>query len=131
MEAIIAEIMAIIGPAIVTAIGIIVTWGLNELRRWIKSKTNSEIVNVAFNSLNNISKSAVVRAEQAFKKFGADGKITEEEAIKIKQIVFNDIKNQIPKATQKTLNKVANNIDDLIDSKIEEVVFLLKQKKKK
>jgi hypothetical protein len=128
MEAIIAQIMAIVGPALITAIGIIVTWGLNELRRWAKEHTNNQAVDAAFTSLNKISTSAVIRAEQAMKEFGADGKITPSEAVKIKRMVFQDIKNQLPKATEKTLGKVANNLDDLVDSKIEETVYLLKAK---
>ena len=130
MEAIIAQIMAIIGPALVTAVGLLVTFGMNELRKWLKNKTDSQIVDTAFQSFNKISQGAVIRAEQAMKEFGADGKITPSEAIKIKRIVFNDIKQQLPPATQKTLGKIANNVDDLIDTKIEEMVFAIKNKKR-
>lgn len=128
MEAIIAQIMAIVGPALVTAIGIIVTWGLNELRRWVKEHTNNKAVDTAFNSLQKISSSAVFRAEQAMKEYASDGKITPSEAVKIKRMVFNDIRSQLPKATEKTLAKVANNLDDLVDAKIEEMVYLIKAK---
>lgn len=128
MEAIIAQIMAIVGPALITAIGIIVTWGLNELRRWVKEHTNNKAVDTAFNSFGKITQSAVLRAEQAMKEFGADGKITPSEAMKIKRMVFQDVKNQITPETQKVLKKAANNLDDLIDAKIEEMVFMLKKK---
>ena len=129
MEVIIAQIMAIVGPTLITAFGILATWALNELRKWVKSKTDSEAVDVAFNSLNEISASAVLSAEQAMKQYSADGKITPSEALKIKKIVFQEVRNQIPKNTEKILKKVANNVDDLIDSKIEEAVYTMKQKK--
>jgi hypothetical protein len=130
MEDIISQIMAIVGPALITAIGIIVTWGLNELRRWVKSKTDSEAINAAFNSFGKITTSAVLRAEQAMKEFASDGKITPSEAVKIKKMVFQEVKNQITPGTEKVLKKAANDVDDLIDAKIEEMVFMVKQKYK-
>ena len=131
MDDIISQIMAIVGPSLITAIGIIATWGLNELRKWVKTKTDSETVDAAFNSFGKITQTAVLRAEQAIKEFGADGKITPDEAARIKNIVFSQVKNQMAPSTQKVLKKVANNVDDLIDAKIEEMVYMLKKKYKK
>ena len=48
MEELISQIMAIVGPTLITAIGIFVTWGLNELRKFVKNKTNNETVDLAF-----------------------------------------------------------------------------------
>jgi hypothetical protein len=130
LETIIAQIMAVVGPAIITAIGVIITWGLNELRKWLKGKTDSDTVDVAFKSLSKITQSAVISAEQSMKEYAEDGKITPSEALKIKRLVFQQIRSQIPKNTEKILKKVANSMDDLIDSKIEETVFFLKRRKK-
>lgn len=126
-----SQIMAVVAPIIVTSIGIIATWLLNELRRWATSKTNSQVIDTAFNQLNLITKGAVVRAEQLIKEFTANGKITAEEGIKLKSTVFKDIKTQIPKSTEIILKKNLNNFDDFIDSKIEEMVYYIKQDKNK
>ncbi len=121
--------MVVVAPIIVTSVGIIATWLLNELRRWATSKTNSQVIDTAFKQLNLITQGAVVRAEQLIKEFTANGKITTEEATKLKHSVFNDIKTQIPKSTEIILKKNLNNFDDFIDSKIEEMVYYLKQNK--
>jgi len=123
------QIMAIVGPTLITAMGIIVTWGLNELRKFVKSKTTNEAVDLAFNQLDKIANSAVIRAELTMKEFAADGKITKNEAVQIKKIVFEEVKRQIPKSKVSILKKCVNDVDDLIDSKIEEVVYKVKQEK--
>jgi len=131
MEDLISQIMAIVGPTLITAIGIIVTWGLNELRKFVKSKTNNESVDLAFKQLDKIASSAVMRAELTMKEFAADGKITKNEAVQIKKIVFDEVKRQIPKKKEVVLKKCVNDVDDLIDSKIEEIVYKVKQEKVK
>lgn len=127
---IVTQAMALVVPMLITAIGVIATWLLNELRKWTKSKTDNQTIDTAFNQFDKITKGAVVRAEQAIKEFASDGKITSEEAIKIKKLVFNNIKTQIPKSTGIILKKSVNNFDDFIDSKIEETVYYIKQNKK-
>jgi hypothetical protein len=42
MNEIIDQIMAIIAPALITTIGILVSWGLHEVRKFVKSKMNNE-----------------------------------------------------------------------------------------
>jgi hypothetical protein len=129
MQETISQIMAIVGPTLVTAIGIFVTWGLNELRKFVKSKTNNEAVDLAFKQLDKIASSAVIRAELTMKEFAADGKITKNEAVQIKKIVFDEVKRQIPKGKAVMLKKCVNDVDDLIDSKIEEIVYKVKQER--
>lgn len=123
------QIMAIVAPIIVTAVGIVATWLLNELRKWAKTKTDSQSTDTAFNQLDSIIKGAVFRAEQVIKTFGEDGKITKEEAEKIKRIVTYDIKKQVPKTLEIILKKNLNNFEDFIDSKIEETVYFIKRDK--
>lgn len=129
VETIIAQLMTIIMPVLVTTIGVIITWGLNELRKWIKTKSDNEAIDTAFNQLNQITKSAVTAAEQSIKEAGADGKITMAEAKKVKALVMSSVKNQLPVSTEKVLLGIANSVDDLIDNKIEETVFNLKREK--
>ena len=130
MNEIVSNIMEIITPALITTIGILVSWGLNELRKFVKSKTDSGTVDVAFKQFNKIANGAVLRAEQSMKIYGADGKITKEEAKKIKSNVFQDIKSQLPATTEALLKKVVNDIDSLIDTKIETDVYNMKQRNK-
>jgi len=129
MDNIINQIMSIVIPSLITAIGILLTWGLNELRRFVKNRTDSDQVDVAFKQFNKIATGAVIRAEQALKQYGADGKITKDEAKKVKELVVSDIKSQLPSTTESLLKKVINDIDALIDTKIEGEVYQLKQNK--
>jgi hypothetical protein len=128
---IITQITTAIVPILIASIGVISTWLLNQLRKWAKTKTDSQSVDMAFNVFEQITKGAVVRAEQVIKEYSADGKITASEALKIKKIVFNDIKGQIPTSAETILKKTVNNFDDFIDTKIEETVFFIKQDKLK
>ena len=130
MNEIVSNIMEIITPALITTIGILVSWGLNELRKFVKSKTDSGTVDVAFKQFNKIANGAVLRAEQSMKIYGADGKITKAEAKQIKDNVFRDVKSQLPASTEILLKKVVNNLDSLIDTKIESEVYKIKQNKK-
>ena len=52
---ILSQIMVVVAPIIVTSVGIIATWLLNELRRWATSKTNSQVIDTAFKQLNLIT----------------------------------------------------------------------------
>jgi len=130
MENVINEITSIIAPALITAIGILITWGLNELRRFVKNKTDNREIDAAFDQLDKIIKGTVIKAEQVMKKYGADGKITEDEAREIKRSVVADIKCQLPLSTEVFLKKVINDVDALIDTRVEVEVYKLKEAKK-
>jgi nucleoid-associated protein YejK len=129
MNETVSQIMGIVTPALITTLGILVSWGLNELRKFVKSKTDSGAIDIAFKQFNKIANGAVVRAEQSMKIYGADGKITKEEAKQIKENVFRDVKSQLPASTEVLLKKVVNNLDSLIDTKIETEVYNMKQNK--
>ncbi|MBY9000881.1 MAG: hypothetical protein KGD64_08215 [Candidatus Heimdallarchaeota archaeon] len=130
MNQIIDQIMAIIAPALITTIGILVSWGLHEVRKFVKSKMDNDAIDLAFKQFDKITNGAVLRAEQSMKVYGADGKITKEEAKQIKENVIQDVKSQLPITTEALLKKVVNNIDSLIDTKIETEVYKIKQNKK-
>jgi len=130
VDEILKQLMALVAPAVVTAVGIIITWALNELRRYVRLKTDNESIDFAFKQFNFIATGAVIKAEQQMKKYAADGKITKEEAEKIKTIVFNEVKSQIPKSTETILKKGINDLDDLIDTRIEEIVYKEKEKRR-
>jgi hypothetical protein len=127
VETILAQIMTIVLPVLVTSIGVLITWGLNEGRKWVKTKSDNEAIDTAFNQLNLITTGVVKAAEQSIKEAAADGKITTAEAYKIKTMVVAEIRNQLPKSTEKILTGIADNINGMIDSKVEEAVFDLKK----
>jgi hypothetical protein len=120
------EIMDIILPALITLIGALVAWGLNEARKWLKTKTNNEAVLFALNNLDSVTQAVVAKINQSVKEAGDDGKITPEEALRIKDIALNEIKAQIPTSQKAILDKAIADLDKFVDAKVEETVSYLK-----
>lgn len=130
IDEILKQVMILIVPTLVTAIGIVLTWGLNELRRFVRGRTDNEAIDFAFKQFNFIATGAVKKAEQEMKKYAADGKITKDEAAKIKDTVFNEVKKQIPERTEIMLRRGVNDLDDLINTRIEEIVYNEKERRR-
>jgi nucleoid-associated protein YejK len=130
MDEILKQLMSIIAPTVVTAVGVVLTWGLNELRRFVRGRTDNEAIDFSFKQFNFIATGAVKKAEQEMKKYAADGKITKEEAAKIKDTVFNEVKKQIPERTEVMLRRGVNDLDDLINTRIEEIVYNEKERRR-
>jgi nucleoid-associated protein YejK len=130
VDEILKQFMMLIVPTLVTAVGIVLTWGLNELRRFVRGRTDNEAIDFAFKQFNFIATGAVKKAEQEMKKYAADGKITKEEATNIKNTVFNEVKKQIPERTEIMLRRGVNDLDDLINTRIEEIVYNEKERKR-
>lgn len=126
MEKLSAEIMAILVPAITTVIGILVTWGLAELRKYIKTKTDNEAAVQAFDTLSGLVKDSVTALNQTTRTVFEDGKLSTAEKRQYKTLVMSQVLGQLPAATKKILDRNVADLGVFVDSRIESEVHYSK-----
>lgn len=119
MEQLQTEIMAILIPAVTTAIGIVLTWGLAELKRFIASRTKNENIRHALESVGELTFHTVAELNQSVRKAYEDGKLTPDEAKKLKAEALAKIKIQIPEAMKIMLEAAVTNLDDYLGTLVE------------
>lgn len=122
MEDLTAQLMAIIVPAIVTIVGILVTWGLAELRKLIKTKTDNAAAVQAFDVVSDLVQSAVTSVNQTSRKVFEDGKLSQAEKVGYKNRAKVLVMKQLPKATRKILDKSLTDLSGYVDNRIEQTV---------
>ena len=115
-----------LAPLFAAVIAGLVAVAIARFNKWIRTKTDSEEVLTTFDSVFNIVEVAVADANAtvvtSLKAAAADGKITEQEAIDIKNKVFKQIKDTIPPKSAKVLSKVIADLDAYLMSLIEKLV---------
>lgn len=122
MEEFVREVMEIVAPALTTVVGLLVAWGLAELRKFLKTKTDNETVTQAFDQLSNVVQTTVVSLNQTFSRALADGKLSDPEKAEIKKMAVERVKSQIPKVTKKVLVRAITDLERHIDDQIETAV---------
>lgn len=122
MDQLYSELMQIIVPAVTTVVGLLVAWGLAELRKYIKTKTTNEASIQAFDTVSDLIQSTVASINQTTRKAFADGKLTENEKKALKESAAAIILNQIPAATKSVLERSVNDITEYINHRIEQTV---------
>jgi hypothetical protein len=108
-------------------VGTLATWGLVLFRSWIKAKVASiqdkqlrAGVEHAMGRLDYIATTIVADINQRVKAARSDGKLTPEEAAKIKTIALARIKAQLPPYLSETLAGSVQDLDRYISAKIEQ-----------
>ena len=61
MDQLSAGLMQILVPAVTAAVGILLTWGLAELRKYIKQKTTSEAATQAFDTVSLVEEKIALK----------------------------------------------------------------------
>ena len=120
------ELLQILAPIIVSVVGILVSWGLAEISMYIRNKTKNENALKAMEDISALIRTTVSEVGQTFEKSSADGKITREEGVAMRNIAINQVKAQIPPMVQKHALLAVNNLNDFIASRIEREVVKLK-----
>ena len=123
------QVLAIIIPFAVAAVSALTTWALYELKKWIKTKTDSQAVDDAMVILTGVVQSAVVRINETVKQVGADGAITQDEGQVLKQAAIKSITDQLPTATKKILEIANDNLAEFISGQVEAAVLTTKRLK--
>ena len=117
-----SDLLKTLAPVLVSVIGILVSWGLAELSRYIRSKTKNENALKAMEDISALVRTTVSEVGQTFQKASADGTITRDEGIKMKNIAIAKVKVQIPPLVEKHALLAVNNLNDFIASRIEREV---------
>ena len=122
MEDLYSQLVAIFVPAITTIVGILVAWGLAELRKLIKTKTDNAAAVQAFDTVADLVQGAVLEINQTTRKVFKDGKLTPEEKRDYKIQAMDLVMNQLPTATKKILSKSVTDLKVYVDNRIEQTV---------
>lgn len=129
MEEIINSFMSTLMPTIITMMSGLVSWGLVEISKYIRSKTKSEAVNDAVSHIcHTVDTTVKEMAQTTAKEFMKSGKLTSEGKQALKALAINRIKDQIPNAFIKTAGKAVSSVNQLIEAKIEKAVLELKNR---
>ena len=121
-----SDLLKTLAPVLVSVIGILVSWGLAELSRYIRNKTKNENALTAMQDISALVRTTVSEVGQTFQKASADGKITREEGLSMKVDAVLKVKAQIPPLVEKHALLAVNNLERFIASRIEREVVKLK-----
>ena len=118
----------------VSIAGTLATYGLVLFRSWVKAKVAAigdkqlrDGIEHAMGRLDFIATTIVADINQRVKAARADGKLTPEEASKIKTIALARIKAQLPPYLAETLAGSVQDLDRYISAKIEQKVLEAKR----
>jgi len=122
------QLLAIIIPFAATALSILTTWLLFELKKFIRSRTGSAELEDSMIVLESVIQGVVTEINETLKTVGEDGKVTAEDAKLLKQKALNSIGRQLPTATKKILDKNIAHLARFVSGKVE--VEILKTKER-
>lgn len=124
------ECAAILLPAAVAALGALATYAVALLRSWVKAKTAAledkntrEGIDHAMARLDHIAATIVADLNQRAKQYAADGKLSPEDASKLKTFALARVKQVMPDYLRATLQDAVGGLDKYISSKIEQKVL--------
>lgn len=119
MESLSSALTAELVPIVVSLLGLLGTWVLNELRRKIKTERHAKL----FDSLRGAAEVAVRDLEQTLvpeiKAAAKDGKITEAERAKLQRIAVERTKRNLGTMTKDLRAVVGTEVDHVIRSYVE------------
>jgi 23S rRNA maturation-related 3'-5' exoribonuclease YhaM len=122
-------LITIAAPVVVSILTGLVGWGFVLLRTYIKTKTDSVIINDALERVTNTAETVVRDLEQTvvpyYVRENKGGKLTHEQQDALKKMAIRKVTDQIPEALD-IAGSVMASVKDLIDSKIESAVLGLK-----
>jgi hypothetical protein len=114
-EDILKEILPLVGTIVVALIG----WGLTELTRWIRAKTGNERLGSAMEQLSLAVMISVKEIEQNARPLLSDGKLTDEEKQKLKNMAIEKIKSRLTPTMTKELSKNLVDLNEWIGAQVD------------
>lgn len=126
MDVIAMEAIKIFAPVAGTVLTGLVSWGVFEITKFFRTKTKNEAVNDAIDHVCNAVETTVADLNQTMvnglKQASADGKLSQGEIFKLRELSLHKIQKQIPAAMQKTAEFAVTSFNDFVVSKIEHEV---------
>jgi len=123
------QLLAIIIPFAATALSILTTWALYELKKFIKARTGSAELEDSMIVLENVIQGVVTEINETLKAVGADGKLSAADAKLLKERALKSIGRQLPPATKKILDKNIAHLGSYVSGKVEVAVLSSKLRK--
>lgn len=119
-------VLQILIPALITALGIVITALANNIAGYLKQKANSNLLNRYIDVLTDIVVDVVQSLNQTtvedLKSAAADGKLTDEEINMISAKALDTVKTILGARGLEVLKIAFEDVDSLIASKIERAV---------
>ena len=130
-EALMAQLVSELIPVLVPIISGLISWGLVEFSKYMRTKTKNESANDAITHVTETISTVVTELEQtmvpAMKERAKDGKLDEVDRQALKAIAIEKVSSQIPDKMQKLTGLFVNSFEKFISSKIEKAVSDLKK----
>ncbi len=108
----------------------LVSWGLAEGAKYIRSKVKNDLVDNALTRITHTVETTVADLTQTMvrqlKKEAEDGILSFEDAERIKAVAISTVYDQVPRKIRTLALGGVNDVSDFIEAKIEQAV--LKQK---
>ena len=126
MENTLLQIFSVILPTVVTILLALLSLAANELKKKIKQEQVKSALEMAItiteSGVNSLNKTTVPALREAAK----DGRLTQSDMAKVKQIAVDTIKAELPDAMLDLLTKAKVVIDSRISTEIESQVLQAK-----
>lgn len=121
-------VMAQLMPLGVSAVSVLLSWGMGEGIRWLRAKTRNDKAISALDYIHEVTMTTVAKYENTIKQQLMDGVWSEAEKKELKLLAFNDVKTQVPVSIKNAAEIAVTSFDEYINSKIEEAVLETKLK---
>ena len=122
MEALIPIAIQALYPVIAS----LASWGIYELTRYIRSKTQNEQAVAALEQIGLIVETNVADLAQTIaddmRKTSAGGKLTKEDAAKLRDLALRRINEQVPATVSAAAGTLVSNLDAYIRARMEQAV---------
>jgi len=117
------KVMEILTPILATLLVTLISWGVYELKKYVRSKTDSQLMINAADSIGEVANTVVhdlqAKAVDALKQAG---QLTPEKAAQIKADAIAKTKALLTEQTIKVAAKSIADLDQYISGKIEQSV---------
>jgi hypothetical protein len=126
MDLIVSEVVKALAPVVGTLMMGVSSMVLLWLKNYIKAKTNNALVENALTRISNTVETAVAHVGQTvvkgLREAAEDGKLTKEDAIKVKRMAMDMVRLQMPDAIIEHAKLGVESLDMFISTKIEQAV---------
>lgn len=118
-EEITAQILNVIGPLIVTALGALATWVTWKLKDWLNAKVHDARFHCATEKISHFTANAIAEAEQTtVKQLKKDGKWDVEKAKTVRDSVVDVVKRHLGPQGLKELKGCLGHDEKVIEGMI-------------
>ena len=126
----VTDLITMAAPYAASIITGLISWGLYEISKYVRSKTKNELALTALDQISATVETTVKDLQQtlvpALKQAAADGVISKADAQGLKAAAVLRVKNQLQPKVIKNAEVLISDVDALIQSLIEKNVLDLK-----